>query len=81
MNYQEALQTLGIEDYAERIFASNSHGELFHLAQYIRLAEHFGKTDWFSEWFESVVKEAEETWERPQSVFQHILDILIQNIE
>ena len=39
MNFNEALKILGIEDYAERIFNSNSQGELFHLQQYFQLAE------------------------------------------
>ena len=61
MNLQEALKILNIEDYAERIWHSNSHGELFHLDQYFTLAETF-KDDakWFRDWFESIVKFAEE---------------------
>ena len=39
MEFKEALEKLGIEDYADRIFKSNSHGELFHLQQYIKLAK------------------------------------------
>lgn len=78
MSFQEALTVLDIEDYAERIFKSNSHGELFHLDQYFTLAETF-KSDakWFRNWFENVVKFAEQNWERPESVFQHILTILV----
>ena len=60
MNFQEALKVLNIEDYAERIFKSNSHGELFHLQQYFTLAETFkDDSKWFREWFEAVVKFAE----------------------
>lgn len=78
MNFQEALTVLDIEDYAERIFNSNSHGELFHLDQYFTLAEIFkGDAKWFRNWFENVVKFAEQNWERPESVFQHILNILV----
>ncbi len=72
MNFKEATEILGIERYAERIFKSNSHGELFHLQTYFVLAKHLGKTDWFSDWFDEVVKYAEENWERPESIFQHI---------
>lgn len=81
MNFNEALQILGIEDYAERIFKSNSHGELFHLQQYFQLAELLkGNASWFRVWFEKMVKWAEENWHRPESVFQHVLEILSENI-
>ena len=80
MNYNEALKILGIEKYAERIFHSNSHGELFHLQQYFTLAETLGETDWFKNWFEAIVKQAEEKWERPESVFQHISKILVEQM-
>lgn len=79
MNFQEALKILGIEEYSLRIFKSNSHGELFHLHQYITIAKAIGKTDWFPIWFKEVVKFAEKHWERPESVFQHIDTILINS--
>lgn len=75
MNFKESLEILGIEKYGERIFNSNSHGELFHLQIYFTLAEKIGKTDWFTEWFDNIVKMAEDTWDRPESVFQHIDEI------
>ena len=75
MTYIEALQTLGIEEYAQRIWNSNSHGELFHISQYFDLAKQIGKTEWFPKWFNDIVKQAEKTWERPESVFQHIIKI------
>ena len=78
MNFKESLQILGIEKYSERIFNSNSHGELFHLQTYFILAEGLGKTDWFADWFDSVVEFAEENWERPESIFQHIDKIITQ---
>ena len=82
MNLKEALIELGIEDYGERIFKSNSHGELFHLGQYITLAEYLkGDKEKFRLWFEEVVKFAEDNWERPESVFQHIAKIFIDNVE
>lgn len=83
MNFKEALQELGIEEYAERIWKSNSHGELFHLEQYLNLAEVFKNSndkEWFSNWFKEVVKYAEENWERPESVFQHIGKILVEQL-
>jgi hypothetical protein len=73
MNFLEALQKLKIEDYAERIFNSNSHGELMHLRDYIVLAEHCEDADAFRAWFVSVVQYAEQHWNRPESIFQHIL--------
>jgi hypothetical protein len=81
MDFQEALKILGIEDYAEKIFKSNSQGELFHLEQYFLLADAL-KDDagWFRQWFEEVVKFAEQNWQRPESVFQHISKILIEQM-
>lgn len=75
--FRESLQKLGIEKYAERIWRSNSRGELFHLNQYFELAKMQGDLSWFPEQFEEIVKWAEENWERPESVFQHITKILI----
>ncbi|MEQ9091802.1 MAG: hypothetical protein RIE52_11970 [Balneola sp.] len=72
MNLEEVFKKLGIEDYAERIFNSNSRGELFHLEQYFVLAEEVDDTEWFAHWFKETVREAEKKWERPESVFQHI---------
>lgn len=81
MTFQEALKILNIEDYGERIMQSNSHGELFHLEQYIGLAEVAEKDpkfkDGFRYAFEETVKFANEKWERPQSVYQHILGIIL----
>lgn len=81
MNFKKALQILGIEKYGERIFNSNSHGEMFHLQDYFLLAKHIGKTDWFAEWFECMVKQAEENWDRPESIFQHILTVLDKDMQ
>jgi len=80
MTFDEAVQKLGIEKYADRIFNSNSHGELLHLRQYIVIAETLSNTDWFLKWFEDIIKEAEESWERPESVFQHIDSILLDSL-
>lgn len=82
MTFEEALKKLNIEDYGERIFHSNSHGELFHLIQYIEIAEIFSDDlSWFREWFEFIVKFAEENWKRPESIFQHIKKMLIEQCE
>jgi hypothetical protein len=81
MNFKEALQILNIEDYGERIFSSNSQGELFHLYQYVELADIFkDNSEWFRSWFEGVVKGAELTWDRPESVFQHVGPILSEQL-
>lgn len=76
MTLKEALEILGIEKYEQRIFNSNSHGELMHIMDYFMLAEALGKTDWFPIWFDDMVKQAEKTWKRPESVFQHTLKLL-----
>ena len=81
MTFNEALKELNIEDYAERIFSSNSHGELMHLSDYILIAETFTDKSWFREWFIMIVKLAEKHWKRPESVFQHIPTILDDWVE
>ena len=81
MNFDEALKKLGIEKYSKRIFNSNSHGELFHIQQYSDLAEAIIDPSWFSEWFDCIVDYAENNWERPESVFQHIVKILDDEIK
>ena len=45
MNFKEALSYLNLEDYSERIFNSNIRGELFHLQDYIVLAEYFKENE------------------------------------
>jgi len=80
-NFNEALQVLGIEKYAERIWHSNSHGELFHLEQYVDMANAIGETDWFAEWVDHIVKWAEKEWDRPESVFQHLFRILSMQLK
>jgi L-rhamnose mutarotase len=80
MEFKEALKKLGIEDYAERIFNSNSHGELFHVYDYIVLAENIKDTSWFREWFEAVIDYANKNWERPQSIYQHVMKMLQETI-
>lgn len=75
MTLKDALKHLSIEDYSDRIFNSNSHGELMHLADYFMFAEALKDcqdTAWFREWFVAVVEFAEKHWSRPESVFQHM---------
>lgn len=74
--FGEALKKLDIEDYGEKIFHSNSHGELIHISDYIHLANLSNDMTWFRNWFIRIVNSAERTWKRPESVFQHIFRIL-----
>ncbi len=80
-SFDKALKKLNIEDYGERIFNSNSHGELLHLSDYIFIANLTEDMTWFRDWFIEVVESAEKHWERPQSIFQHIFKVLSENIE
>lgn len=83
MTFKEALDILGIADYGEAIFNSNSHGELLHLYDYVHLAEILRDADvkegMFREWFLGVVKYANENWKRPESIYQYILDMFIKS--
>lgn len=80
MSFVDALKHLGIEDYADRIFSSNSHGELFHLQQYIDIASVLNdkEAEAFKDWFVGLVEWANENWDRPASIYQHVLKIFIQ---
>ena len=80
MTFIEALEKLGIEEYGERIFNSNSSGELSHISDYFILAEVEGVDKWFPEWFKYIVNYAEKNWERPESIFQHIPQALIDSM-
>jgi len=82
ITFGEALKILNIEDYCDRITNSNSHGELFYLSDYIGIAKLIkDDSSWFRPWFEKIVKFADVTWKRPESVFQHILVFLKQSAE
>ena len=76
MTFREALEKLGIQDFEERIFNSNSRGELFHLTQYGQLAAMLEEKDieLFREWFLRLIAFAEAKWNRPESIFQHVLE-------
>lgn len=82
MTFEESLKILDIEEYGDRIFKSNSHGELFHLMDYIQIADAWkddeSAKEWFVGFFKGFVKHAEENWNRPESVFQHVLTALNQ---
>jgi hypothetical protein len=86
MTLQDALKILHIEKYHDRIINSNSHGELFHIMDYAMLAEGYKNESEeackkFSEWFDRVVEFAEKNWNRPESVFQHISKIYLDNLQ
>lgn len=76
MSFNDALQVLGIEDFSDEIVHSNSRGELFHCYDYIQIASLRGDKSWFRPWFLSIVKQANENWTRPESVYQHMVAIL-----
>ncbi len=79
MNFLEALKVLDLEEYEQRITHSNSHGELFHIHDYIHVAqqvEHDPElTKKVSEHIRSAVVYAKEHWQRPESIFQHLPEI------
>lgn len=77
MTFDQALQILDIEDFKARIYNSNSHGELFHLADYVKLAQLIESDPaWFRPWFIACVTLAEQKWSRPESIFQHLPELL-----
>ena len=84
-NVLEVLQKLGIEEYADRIFHSNSHGELFHLDDYYRLYELYKDSEAFMEyfpvWFRLLVDHAEKNVSNPEAVFQHVARLWIEHVD
>ena len=73
MTFKQALKKLNIEDYGERIWHSNSHGELMHIWDYISMAQNIeGDAKWFRPLFEMCVKWTAENWSRPESCYQHM---------
>jgi len=76
------LESLGILDFKDRIWNSNSHGELGHLEDYIWLAKTFkGEEDLFRILFLESVKFAEKNWKRPESIFQHMPEMIGEYIK
>ena len=75
-SFGECLEILGIEEFRERIFHSNSYGELFHLADYYHIAKMVDdgilEKESFSSWVKELVQFAEKEWKRPESIFQHV---------
>lgn len=81
MSFDAALRKLGIEDFKTRIITSNSKGELMHLTDYIVLAESLPDDSNFRAWFLSVVKYANKNWNRPKSVYQHMVTLFKQSLK
>jgi hypothetical protein len=81
ITFAEALIKLNIVDFEERIFKSNSHGELVHLTDYIWLANNLPEHLVFRAWFVKAVLWAEQNWERPESIFQHILTCMRHGVD
>lgn len=85
MTLKDVLIDLGIEQYQSRIFNSNSRGELMHLQDYLFLQQimkaHPELRERFPEWFKETVELAEAEWNRPESVFQHILEIFRDSLK
>ena len=78
ISFDEALEKLNIVDYREKIFNSNSHGELIHLIDYIYIAENIKEEIDFRSFFIDVVEWSNKSWKRPESIYQHILRIMEQ---
>ena len=81
MNLKEALKTLNIYDYKDKIINSNSRGEIVHLLDYIHIAQQIEHPEKFRPWFEKIVEFAKHEWQRPESVYQHIYKILVESWE
>lgn len=77
MNFKDALKLLDIEDYGERIFNSNSNGELLHLIDYCIIADNMEDRELrkFRDWFLKIIDSA-KNWDRPESIYQHLFDFL-----
>lgn len=73
-SFDEALKILGIEDFKERIWHSNSRGELFHIYDFIIIAsaDNSKFREKFRQFFLGMVDFAERKWRYPEHVFQHV---------
>ncbi len=79
-SFKDICTILGIPEYTEAIFSSNSHGELFHTQDYYDLAERLGDRDpaIFVKCFKHYDEIAKREWQRPQSWYQHLTNGLAQ---
>jgi hypothetical protein len=81
LTFDQALEILNIQDFETRIINSNGHGELFHLLDYIGIADALREDpSWYRDWFILIIQWAQENWKRPESVFQHIPRILSEQL-
>lgn len=77
MDFEESLVYLGIEKYRNRIFESSSNGELYHLGDYMMIANNITFKDsnkFFVKWFDDLVARAKNELSNPELVFMHVLD-------
>lgn len=75
MTFKEICTKLGIPEYSEAIFNSNSRGELFHIYDYKDLADRLkGDPAVFVKCFKHYDAIAKSTWKRPESWYQHLSD-------
>lgn len=87
MNLEQSLKHLNIYDYLNDILNSNSKGELFHLNQYIIIAEMYSKYNdnefkiLFREYFINTYKLYSKKWKRPQSFFQYFEEIHLNDLK
>lgn len=80
MNLQESFEFLGISEHLEKAWKSSSTGELFFLQDYIVIANFMKQTGYkdvpkFTKWFNDTVDYAYKNWERPISIYQHLMRI------
>lgn len=80
MNLQEAFEFLGISEHLENAWNSSSTGELFFLQDYIVIANFMKETGYkdvtkFTKWFNDTVDYAYKHWQRPISIYQHLMRI------
>ncbi len=87
MSFQESLKILGLESYESRIVNSNSHGELFNIADYVWLADSAKKVNdpMYVEFLKIVIKccieFCEKNWSRPESMWQHMPRLIDETIK
>ena len=77
-SFKDICTILGIPEYTEAIFNSNSRGELFHTKDYYELAKRLNGRDpaIFVKCFKHYDEIAKRTWQRPQSWYQYLADCL-----
>lgn len=79
MNLKDSFEYLGISEHFKSAWNSSSTGELFFLQDYIVIANFMKQTGYkdvpkFTKWFNDTVDYAYKHWERPISIYQHIMN-------